>query len=535
LRWLEHVPFAVLVAADASQHQSFRVDAVEADHIDVLIIGAGLSGVGAACHLQEKCPRRDFAILEARDCIGGTWDLFRYPGVRSDSDMFTLGYSFQPWTETKAIADGQSILNYIRATAREHGVDRKIRFNHRVKRASWSSKDERWLIEAERGPSRELTYFTCNFLFVCSGYYSYAEGYSPDFPGVARFEGRVVHPQAWTDDIAYANKRVVVIGSGSTAVTLAPELAKSAAHVTLLQRSPTYVVAWPDEDAIANALRRWLPAKVACGIARWKNLLAAMYFFGLCKRKPERAKAMIREGVRMELGPDYDIGTHFTPRYNPWDQRLCLAPNGDFFKSIKEGRITVVTDEIETFIETGLKLRSGRELETDLVVTATGLNVQILGGAEIAIDGQPADPATTLSYKGVLYSDIPNLASVFGYTNASWTLKADLICVYVCRLLNYMEKHDYSRCTPRNTDPTVERRPPIDFSSGYFQRAMDKLPRQGSRNPWRIHQNYVSDLMALRFARVDDGVLEFSARSTVPDSRDSLSPGRAMEGSGTTT
>ena len=303
-----------------------------------------------------------------------------------------------------------------------------------------------------------------------------------------------------------------MIGSGATAVTLVPELAKSATHVTMLQRSPTYVVAWPDEDRIANALRRWLPAKTACSLARWKNVLAGMYFYRICKRNPERAKTMIRDGLRTELGPDYDIATHFTPRYNPWDQRLCLAPNGDFFHSIKTGQTTVVTDEIETFTETGLKLRSGRELEADLVVTATGLNLQVLGGAEIDVDGKPTDPATTLSYKGALYSDIPNLASVFGYTNASWTLKADIICGYVCRLLNHMERHGYSQCTPRNTDPTLERRPPIDFSSGYFQRAMDKLPRQGSREPWRIHQNYVQDIIALRFAPVDDGVLEFSVR-----------------------
>lgn len=511
---------------------------MRADHFDVLIVGAGLSGIGAACHLQEKCPGRDFAIVEARDCSGGTWDLFRYPGVRSDSDMFTLGYAFKPWTGAKSITDGQSILDYLRETAREHGVDRKIRFNHRVKHASWSSKEARWTVEAERGPSREPVHFSCNFLLMCSGYYSYAEGYAPDFPGVDRFRGRIVHPQNWTADIEYANKRVVVIGSGATAVTLVPELAKSAANVTLLQRSPTYVAAWPDEDRIANALRRWLPARTACSMTRWKNVLAGMYFYRICKRDPERAKTMILDGVRAELGPDYDIAAHFTPHYNPWDQRLCLAPNGDLFQSIRSGQTTIVTDEIETFTETGLTLRSGRELEADLVVTATGLNLQVLGGAGVDVDGKSADPATTVSYKGVMYSDIPNLASVFGYTNASWTLKADVISGYVCRLLNHMQRHAYSRCTPRLNDATMERRPPIDFSSGYFQRAMDKLPRQGARKPWRIYQNYVQDLVALRFAPVDDGVLEFSSRSATREDQKSRGDenrgdGRAMEGSGT--
>jgi cation diffusion facilitator CzcD-associated flavoprotein CzcO len=352
---------------------------------------------------------------------------------------------------------------------------------------------------------------------VCSGYYSYAEGYRPDFPGIDRFKGEVVHPQDWTEDIAYASKRVVVIGSGATAVTLIPELAKTAAHVTMLQRSPTYIVAWPDEDRIANALRRSLPPGVACSLARWKNVLAGMYFYRMCKRSPEGAKKMILDGVRAELGPSFDIETHFTPRYDPWNQRLCLAPNGDFFASIREGRTSVVTDAIESFTESGIKLQSGKELEADLVVTATGLNLQVLGGAEIEVDGRLADPATTLTYKGALYSDIPNMASVFGYTNASWTLKADLLCGYVCRLLNYMDKHGYDTCTPRNADPAIERRPLVDFSSGYFQRSMDKLPRQGSRKPWQVYQNYMRDIFALRLAPINDGVLEFTRPPARPE------------------
>jgi len=468
--------------------------------------------------MRQKCPGKTLAILEARGRIGGTWNLFCYPGVRSDSDMFTLGYSFRPWSGAKSIADGRSILNYIVETAREHGIDRKVRVNHRVTRASWSSSAGRWTIEVEQGSVGQPAQFTCDVILACSGYYNYAAGYKPSFAGMARFQGKLVHPQDWTTDIDYANKRVVVVGSGATAVTLVPALAQEASHVTMLQRSPSYIVAWPDEDRIANALRRWLPAKLACDITRWKNVLAGAYFYRICKRNPERAKKMILDGVRAELGPSFDIGTHFTPRYNPWDQRLCLAPNGDFFDAIRKGRTSVVTDSIKTFTERGLQLCSGRELEADLVVMATGLNIQVLGGAEIDIDGRPADPATTMSYRGALYSDIPNLASVFGYTNASWTLKADLICDYFCRLLNYMEKHGYDTFTPRITDPTVERLPPVDFTSGYFQRAMDKLPRQGSRKPWRIHQNYLRDIVSLRFTPLDDGVLEFSARPARQDS-----------------
>ncbi|MEH2561345.1 cation diffusion facilitator CzcD-associated flavoprotein CzcO [Bradyrhizobium sp. AZCC 2289] len=322
------------------------------EHFDVLIVGAGLSGIGAGYHLQEKCPGKSYAILEGRDCIGGTWDLFRYPGIRSDSDMFTLGYSFKPWTEAKAIADGPRILNYVRETASDNGIDKKIRFNHRVKRASWSSQDARWTVEAERRVGEggsEIVRFTCHFLFMCSGYYKYEEGYTPEFAGTADFAGRIVHPQKWPEQLDYAGKRVVVIGSGATAVTLVPEMAKTAAHVTMLQRSPTYVVARPAEDALANKLRRNLSAKLAYHLIRWRNVLFGMYFFQLSRRKPERVKQLILGGVKMALGPDYDIATHFTPRYNPWDQRLCLVPYGDLFRSIKDKRASVVTNEIDTF------------------------------------------------------------------------------------------------------------------------------------------------------------------------------------------
>jgi cation diffusion facilitator CzcD-associated flavoprotein CzcO len=492
---------------------------VSQEHFDVLIVGGGLSGIGAGYHLQAHCPNKTYAILEGRDCVGGTWDLFRYPGVRSDSDMFTLGYSFRPWQEAKAIADGPSILKYIRDTARDYGIDRKIRFDHRVTRASWSSADAAWTVEAERGPSREAVRFTCNFLFMCSGYYNYAAGYTPDFPGIKSFAGRVVHPQKWSDDIDYAGKRVVVIGSGATAVTLVPEMAASAAHVTMLQRSPTYVVARPAQDAFADSLRRRLPAKLAYGIVRWKNVLLGMYFFRLCKRKPALAKKLLLGGVRAALGADYDVETNFTPRYNPWEQRLCLLPDGDLFKAITAGRASVVTGQIDSFTEKGIKLQSGQELEADIVVTATGLDLQVLGGLQLSVDGRSIDPAKTMNYKGMMYSGVPNLASAFGYTNASWTLKCDLTCAYVCRLLNHMERRGYRQCLPRNDDPSVTEEPWIDFSSGYIQRALAKFPKQGSKKPWKLYQNYALDIMSLKFGALEDGAMHYSGPAERPGAR----------------
>ena len=480
------------------------------EHVDVLIVGAGISGIGAGYHLQRDCPGRRYAILEGREAIGGTWDLFRYPGIRSDSDMYTLGYAFRPWTGEKSIADGPSILAYLRETARVYGIDRKIRFGYHVKRAAWSSDTATWTVEALRVASGETLRLSCNFLFMCSGYYDYAEGYTPQFEGVERYAGRIVHPQKWTEDIAYAGKRVVVIGSGATAVTLVPELAKQAAHVTMLQRSPTYVVARPSVDASAAKLRRWLPARLAHGLTRWKNVLWGMYFFNLCRRKPARAKALILGGVRMALGPDYDVATHFTPRYKPWEQRLCLVPDGDLFKAIREQRVSVVTDQIEHFTETGLKLRSGAELQADLVVTATGLQLQVLSDLDLSVDGARVDPGKRFTYKGMMFSDVPNFASSFGYTNASWTLKSDLTCAYVCRLLRHMEKTGARSCMPRVRDAGMAAEAWVDFSSGYFQRALERLPKQGSRKPWKLHQNYLRDLVAMKFAALEDEAMEFS-------------------------
>ena len=479
------------------------------EHFDVLIVGAGLSGIGAGVHLQKHCPGRTYAILEGRDRLGGTWDLFRYPGIRSDSDMYTLGYSFKPWEEPKAIADGPSILKYVKDTARDYGIDSRIRYGRQVKRAAWSTQDACWTVESES--AGEVVRFTCNFLFVCGGYYKYSEGYTPEFPGIGRFKGRIVHPQNWTDDIDHAGKRVVVIGSGATAVTLVPEMAKTAAHVTMLQRSPTYVVARPAEDAAANWLRRHLPAMLAYAISRWKRVLLQMYFFNLCRRNPAHAKKLILGGVRAYLGPDYDVDRHFTPRYNPWEQRLCLVPDADLFIAIRQKKASVVTDHIETFTETGLKLESGAELEADLIVTATGLNLEVLSGLAITVDGRAVDPAKTFNYKGLMYSGVPNLASSFGYTNASWTLKCDLTCEYVCRLLNHMQKHSHAQCVPRLNDPSITEEPWIDFSSGYVQRSLALFPKQGSKAPWKLRQNYARDIMTLRFGRIDDGVMEFSS------------------------
>jgi cation diffusion facilitator CzcD-associated flavoprotein CzcO len=480
------------------------------EHVDVLIVGAGLSGIGAGYHLQAQCPGKTYAILEARGASGGTWDLFRYPGIRSDSDMYTLGYSFRPWSEAKAIADGPSILDYVRDTARDHGIDDHIRFNHRVVRAQWSTADARWTVEAQRTDTQETVRLTCGFLFTCSGYYRYDEPYTPPFAGIERFGGRVVHPQHWTDDIDYAGKRVVVVGSGATAVTLVPAMAEQAAHVTMLQRSPSYVVSLPGRDPIADLLRRFLPAKVAYPIVRWKNVGVTTAFYQLSRRAPRVAKALIRKGVQKELPPGYDVDTHFTPRYDPWDQRVCLVPDGDLFAAIRPGRASILTDQIETFTENGLRLASGAEIEADVVVTATGLNLLALGGMEIAVDGREVVLSETLAYKGMMLSDVPNLAIALGYTNASWTLKCDLTCEYVCRLLNHMDRHGRRQCTPRNREPGRPTQPFIDLKSGYVQRSLDQFPRQGLKPPWRLFQNYARDIAMLRYGSLEDDAIEFS-------------------------
>ncbi len=489
------------------------------EHFDVLIVGAGLSGIGAACHLQQRLPGKRVAILESRQAIGGTWDLFRYPGIRSDSDMFTLGYSFRPWEDTRAIADGPSIREYVQATAREYGVEDKIRFGHKVLRADWSSAEARWTLTVERdGETVELS---CDFVYGCTGYYRYDEGYTPEFPGIESYGGTVIHPQHWPEDLDYSGKRVVVIGSGATAVTLVPAMAGEAERVTMLQRSPTYIATLPANDRLAELLGRFLPKRAVYSIVRTKNVGRMMLSYQLSRRAPKLMRRLLRKGVEMQLPEGYDVDTHFEPRYNPWDERLCLVPGGDLFRAIRGGKADVVTDQIETFTEKGIRLRSGRELEADVVVTATGLNLLLLGGVEGYIDGEPVDISQAVGYKGMMFGGIPNMAVALGYTNASWTLKCDLVSEYLCRLLAYMDEHGYKVATPRDPDPGQPTEAFIDLKSGYVLRSLDQLPRQGISHPWRLHQNYPRDIRLLKRGPVDDQ-MDFSRGPVAAPSEEAL-------------
>ena len=480
------------------------------EHLDVLVIGAGLSGVGAGHYLQAECPWADYAIFEARDSIGGTWDLFRYPGVRSDSDMFTLGYSFRPWDGEKSIADGDSILQYIKDTAAEEGIDQHIRFAHRVVRAEWSSDDALWNVVAENVHTGEAVELTCGFIFSCSGYYRYDHGYLPAFEGMERFRGTIVHPQSWPAELDYAGKRVVVIGSGATAVTLVPSMASQAEHVTMLQRSPTYIASLPAKDPIANWMRKVLPARMSGPAVRWMKALLTQGFFQLSRHRPEMVKSILRKQVEAALPKGYDVGTHFTPRYNPWDQRVCLVPDGDLFEAIGTGRVSMVTDVIDSFTETGIRLVSGGELDADLIVAATGLELLFLGGVEVLVDSEKVDISKKLTYKGMMLEGVPNMAMAIGYTNASWTLKCDLTCQYVTRLLNRMRTTGRRQCTPVNRDPSIVEQPLLNLTSGYVLRSADKFPKQGSRYPWRVYQSYLRDFRALKLNGIDDDAMVFS-------------------------
>lgn len=482
------------------------------EHFDVLVVGAGLSGIAAGYYLQKNFPGKRYAILEGRNAIGGTWDLFRYPGIRSDSDMFTLGYSFRPWAEKKSIAEGSSILAYVRETAEVYGIDQKIRFQHRVLATSWSTKDARWTVDVEVGPDKEKVRYTCSFLYTCCGYYRYDEGYAPKFPGQEEFAGRIVHPQHWPEDLDYHGKRVVVIGSGATAMTLVPAMAAEAEHVTMLQRSPTYVMSLPSEDRVANKLREVLSPEIAGTIARWKQVTLATAFYQLCRRAPDAAKKLLRKGLEVGLPADFDIDTHFNPHYAPWDQRMCVIPDADLFRTIRRGAVSVVTDRIRTFTKTGILLESGKEIAADIIVTATGLQLLACGGMKIDVDGREVDMTSTFIYKGLMLSDVPNFAMCAGYINASWTLRAELSTNYVCRLLEHMDKHGYRICVAHANENTVDTRPLLDLSAGYVQRSSDLFPKQGTKAPWYFPQNYFLDSIMMRLGSVADGVMEFSGR-----------------------
>lgn len=481
------------------------------EHLDVVVIGAGLSGVGAAHYLQRDCPWASYAIFEARHAIGGTWDLFRYPGIRSDSDMFTLGYSFRPWAGEKSIADGESILQYITDAATDAGIDKHIRFNHRIVSADWSSQESCWRLTAERTDIGETVEVTCGFVFSCSGYYRYDHGYLPDFAGMDAFGGTIVHPQTWPEDLDYAGKNVVVIGSGATAVTLAPSMAATAGHVTVLQRSPSYIASLPAKDPIADLLRHALPRHWAGPAVRWFKALTTQGSYVVSKRRPALVKWLLRKHLERLLPPGYDIDTHFTPRYDPWDQRLCVVPNGDLFKAIRAGTVSMVSDHIDTFTDKGLRLRSGVELDADVVISATGLELLFLGGMALSVDGEAVDPTTKLTYKGMMLEGVPNLAIAIGYTNASWTLKCDLTCDYVCRLLNHIRAEGLRQATPVNHDASVSPQPLLGLTSGYVLRSADRFPKRGSKAPWQVHQSYLRDYRALKMNGIEDTALELSS------------------------
>ncbi len=479
------------------------------EHVDVLIVGAGLSGIGAARQLQLHSPKKTFVIVEGREALGGTWDLFKYPGIRSDSDMHTMGFSFRPWKEEKVIASGASILNYLKETAAEYGIDQRIRYRHRVLEVHWSSQDAQWTVTLETGEDKQRVTYTCAFLFMCTGYYNYDKGHTPEFAGAETFRGKIVHPQLWPENLDYSGKQVVIIGSGATAVTLVPSMAKTAAHVTMLQRSPTYIVARPDVDPVVAKLRRFMSADWASRLTRWKNIAMGMYFYKLARTKPEKMAAAIIGGAQAHLGPEYDVGTHFTPSYKPWDQRMCLVPDGDLFKSIRKGDASIVTDKIERFTEHGIKLQSGTELPADVIVTATGLKLQLVSGITMFVDGVKVELSKTFNYKGTMFSGVPNFAITIGYTNASWTLKAELTSRYFCRLMNYMQSHGYRSAVPQVSEDIGEQ-PMMNLQAGYVQRELEHLPKQGLKRPWTLQQNYPKDIVALRYGKVNDGALVFA-------------------------
>ncbi|MDX1496338.1 MAG: NAD(P)/FAD-dependent oxidoreductase [Salinisphaeraceae bacterium] len=478
-------------------------------HVDVLIIGAGVSGIGLACHLSRNCPEKSLAILERRADMGGTWDLFKYPGIRSDSDMFTFGYNFKPWINPQTLADGPSIKNYVREAAAEHGVEDKIHFNRKVVSSNWSTTEGRWTVKVQSQDGGKEETWTCNFLLGCTGYYNYDQGYRPEFPGEDDFKGEVIHPQHWPEDLDYKGKKVVVIGSGATAVTLIPAMADDTAHITMLQRSPTYVFSLPAIDPISSGLQKRLPEKLAYKANRTRNINFQRFIYQLSQKQPQLMRRFILKSARKQLGKDVDI-RHFSPRYNPWDQRMCVVPDGDLFNVLRDGKASIVTDHIERFTENGILLKSGKELEADIIVSATGLSVQMMGGSELNVDGRPVDISDRLTYKSVMVEGVPNYAVIFGYINASWTLKVDIAADYICRLINHMDEKGYDKVVPDSQG--AEKSEDTVFgalSSGYVQRAANSMPRQGLSGPWRVSQNYVRDVPMLRFAPIEDEHLRF--------------------------
>jgi cation diffusion facilitator CzcD-associated flavoprotein CzcO len=489
------------------------------EHRDVIIIGAGLSGIGAACHLTRNTPDKSYAILESRAAMGGTWDLFRYPGIRSDSDMHTLGYSFKPWKHEQAIADGPAILSYIRETAQQYDIEQYIRYNQQVEHVSWDSVSATWTLTLKVSGQKNST-MTCSFIYSCTGYYRYDKGYTPEFTGIDSFKGEVIHPQQWPENIDYGGKKVVVIGSGATAITLVPSMAKTAGHVTMLQRSPTYVVSRPSKDSFAAKLDRYLPDQLAYQLTRWKNVLSQMILYRMSKRRPDYIREKLIGWTQRWLGKDFDVATHFSPSYKPWDQRLCLVPNGDLFRSLRKGTSSVVTDHIDRFTELGIQLKSGKMLEADIVITATGLELLAIGGMHIEVDGKHIDISDTVQYKGMMLSDVPNFFFATGYTNASWTLKCDLTSEYVCRLINYMDRKQQQRCVPRTGDMSFNRVMSIGLESGYIKRSIDKFPKEGAVAPWKLHQSYFLDLFQLRYGSLKSKHMEFSSTAEVVKSSD---------------
>ena len=476
-------------------------------HKDIIIVGAGISGIAAGYNLQKSCPNKSFAILEGREALGGTWDLFKYPGVRSDSDMHTLGFRFRPWIHKKAIADGPSILKYLNETVDDYNLREKITYNQKVIASNWVSDSSIWELTVDDN-GQEIS-MSCNFLFLCGGYYSYDKPYMPDFPGMDAFNGRVIHPQFWDESLDYSNKKVVVIGSGATAVTLVPAIAESAKQTTMLQRSPSYVISAPAEDSWNNALNKIFPVKFTYFVIRWKNILRTIIGFYLSRKYPERIKERLINLVREELGQDFDVEKHFTPSYKPWDQRMCLVPDGDLFSAIKDNRANVVTDTIDTFTPTGILLNSGNEIEADIVISATGIELNALNDINVSVDGLKVEANRKLSYKGMMLSGVPNLAISFGYVNSSWTLRADLTCEYVCRLINTMDKEGCAACSPEEDLNALVEDDYIDFTSGYVQRALDRLPKQGKKSPWRNYQNYLLDIFYVRLFSIKDSTLRF--------------------------